>query len=173
MRKIREVLRLAASGLSQTQISRSCSIAQSTIHKYIRLAQAANLAWPLPEDWDEPKLRSVLLGRETATNPTRRTHAPPDFAAIHQELQDHKNLTLELVWREYRQAQPAGYRYSRFCDLHREWAHAQKLTLRQDQSRFAAFPNYQRDVSVRRQRFLRGTCSSRRCPAEGGPGHDE
>src|ERR1051325_4438898 len=26
-------------------------------------------------------------------------------------------VTLQLLWKEYRQANPAGYRYSRFCDL--------------------------------------------------------
>ena len=50
MRKIREVLRLSALGLKQHQIARSCSIVQSTVQKYLKLAQAANVSWPLPED---------------------------------------------------------------------------------------------------------------------------
>ncbi len=103
MRKIREVLRLSALGLAQHQIARSCSIVQSTVHKYLKLAQAAKLAWPLPEDLSEHQL----------------------------ELQNHKDLTLELLWQEYKQANPGGYGYSRFCDLYREWSRAQKFTLRQ------------------------------------------
>jgi transposase len=130
MRKIREVLRLSALGLKQHQIARSCSIVQSTVCKYLKLAQAAKLSWPLPENFSDQKLDQLLFG-ERPDPPSRRVHPPPDFPAIHKELQTHKDLTLELLWQEYKQAYPSGYRYSRFCDLYREWARAQDLTLRQ------------------------------------------
>jgi len=130
MRKFREVLRLSALGLAQHQIARSCSIVQSTVHKYLKLAQAAQLSWPLPENLSDQKLDQLLFG-ERPDPPSRRVHPPPDFPAIHKELQTHKDLTLELLWQEYKQANASGYRYSRFCDLYREWARAQNLTLRQ------------------------------------------
>ena len=130
MRKFREVLRLSALGLAQHQIARSCSIVQSTVHKYLKLAQAAQLSWPLPENLSDQKLDQLLFG-ERSDPPSRRIHPPPDFPAIHKELQTHKDLTLELLWQEYKQANASGYRYSRFCDLYREWARAQNLTLRQ------------------------------------------
>ena len=130
MRKIREVLRLSALGLAQHQIALSCSIVQSTVHKYLKLAQAANLSWPLPENLSDQKLDELLFG-ERRDPPSRRIHPPPDFAAIHKELQSHKDLTLELLWQEYKKADATGYGYSRFCDLYREWSQAQKITLRQ------------------------------------------
>jgi transposase len=130
MRKFREVLRLSALGLAQHQIARSCSIVQSTVHKYLKLAQAAQLSWPLPENLSDQKLDQLLFG-ERPDPPSRRVHPPPDFPAIHKELQTHKDLTLELLWQEYKQGNASGYRYSRFCDLYREWARAQNLTLRQ------------------------------------------
>lgn len=130
MRKIREVLRLSALGLAQHQIARSCSIVQSTVHKYLKLAEAAQIRWPLPEDLSDRRLEELLFGKRPAP-PCRRSYPAPDFPAIHQELQADRHLTLELIWREYQQAQPDGYRYSRFCDLYREWCDAQKLTLRQ------------------------------------------
>jgi len=130
MRKTREILRLSAMGLAQHQIARSCSIVQSTVHKYLKLAEAAQLHWPLPEDLSDPQLDELLFGKRTAP-PSRRVHPPPDFAAIHKELQGHKDLTLELLWQEYKQADPGGYGYSRFCDLYREWSRAQNCTLRQ------------------------------------------
>jgi transposase len=130
MRKIREVLRLSALGLAQHQIARSCSIVQSTVHKYLKLAQAAQLHWPLPENLSDQKLDQLLFGKRSAP-PRRRLHPPPDFAAIHKELQSHKDLTLELLWQEYKRADGGGYGYSRFCDLYREWSRAQNVTLRQ------------------------------------------
>ena len=130
MRKIREVLRLSALGLAQHQIARSCSIVQSTVHKYLKLAQAAKLSWPLPEDLSDQKLDQILFGQRSEP-PSRRIHPPPDFATIHKELQTHKDLTLELLWQEYRKADANAYGYSRFCELYREWSQSQKITLRQ------------------------------------------
>jgi transposase len=129
MRKIREVLRLSAMGLAQHQIARSCSIVQSTVHKYLKLAQAAKLSWPLPEDLSDQKLDQLLFDQRPDP-PSRRVHPPPDFGTIHQDLQSHKNVTLELLWQEYKTS-GGGYGYSRFCDLYREWSRARKITLRQ------------------------------------------
>jgi len=133
MRKIREVLRLSAMGLAQHQIARSCSIVQSTVHKYLKLAEAAQLGWPLPEDLSDEKLDELVFGNRPAP-PSRRVHPAPDFAAVHKELESHKNLTLELLWQEYRKTGEQGYGYSRFCDLYREWNRARNVTLRQQHS---------------------------------------
>ena len=129
MRKIKEVLRLRCLGLNQHQIARSCSLAQSTVHEYWKAAEAARIGWPLPADWDDRQLEEVLF----PTRPERATRrqALPDFSALHQELQSHKHLTLQLVWEEYRQADPDGYGYSRFYDLYRQWLRRQEVVLRQ------------------------------------------
>ena len=48
MRKIKEVLRLRYDlGLPQQEIARSCSICQSSVHRYLERASAAGLSWPL------------------------------------------------------------------------------------------------------------------------------
>ena len=47
MRKIKEVLRLRYDlSLRQQEIARSCSIAQSSVHRYLERASAAGLSWP-------------------------------------------------------------------------------------------------------------------------------
>jgi transposase len=51
--------------------------------------------------------------------PTARTL--PDLASIHEQLRSNKYVTLQLLWEEYRQANPDGYRYSRFCYLYQRW----------------------------------------------------
>ena len=47
--------------------------------------------------------------------------AVPDFARLHQELQSHRHLTLQLWWEEYHQNHPDGYSYTRLCELYRHW----------------------------------------------------
>ena len=44
----------------------------------------------------------------------------------------HKHLTLQLVWEEYRETQPDGYGYSRFCELYERWSRNQDVVLRQE-----------------------------------------
>jgi len=131
MRKLKEVLRLHSLGLSQHQIARSCSISQSTVHEYLAAAQAAGAGWPLPEDWGDQQIEQALFPQRPAPAVWRK-HPEPDWLQIHQELQTHKDLTLQLVWQEQREANPDGYGYSRFCDLYRRWLKKLDLVLRQE-----------------------------------------
>jgi len=131
MRKLKEVLRLHSLGLSQHQIARSCSISQSTVHEYVSAAQAAGVSWPLAEDWGDQQIERALFPQRPAPAVWRK-HPEPDWAQIDQDLRAHKDLTLQLVWQEQREANPEGYGYSRFCDLYRRWLKKLDLVLRQE-----------------------------------------
>ena len=131
MRKLKEVLRLHSLGLKQQQIARSCSIAQSTVHGYLKAAAEAGVSWPLPADWNEQQIQEALGGRLRSVA-TRRKNQAPDFASIRLELQSHRNLTLQLLWEEYRQSTPDGYSYSRFCELYHAWARKLDVVLRHE-----------------------------------------
>src|SRR5919199_1154907 len=130
MRKINEVLRLRFElGFGYRQIARSCLIGVGTVHEYLKRAEAAGLKWPLPDGMTEAKLDELLFGdRESAV--TKRT--VPDMAALHEQLRTHKHLTLQLLWEEYRQAQPDGYGYSRFCELYNQYRRKLDVVLRQN-----------------------------------------
>ena len=113
MRKLKEVLRLHSLGLSQHQIARSCSISQSTVHEYLSAAQAAGVRWPLPDNWDEQQIEQALFPERPAPSVWRK-HPEPDWGKIHEDLQTHKDLTLQLAWQEGRESNPDGYGYSRY-----------------------------------------------------------
>src|SRR5258708_8779648 len=134
MRKLREVLRLRFElKLGYQQIGRSCAIGVSTVHKYLKRAEAAGITWPLPEDWDETRVEAMVFPRREPTiaekNPARM---PPDCAAIHEQLRSNKYVTLQLLWEEYREANPDGYRYSRFCELYQRWRSKLDVVMRQE-----------------------------------------
>src|SRR5437588_395940 len=131
MRKLKEVLRLHSLGLSQHQIARSCSISQSTVHEYVSAAQAAGVRWPLPDNWDEQQIEQALFPQRPVPSVWRK-HPEPDWTKVHEELQTHKDLTLQLVWQEGRESNPEGYGYSRFCELYRRWLKKLDLVLRQE-----------------------------------------
>lgn len=131
MRKIKEILRLRfAAELNQEQIARSCSIGQSTVHRYLKRAAAAGLAWPLPEEYDDRQLNELLFPSAPARKPIRR--AGIDFEEVHRQLKTQRHLTLQLVWEEYRETQPDGYGYSRFCELYQQWSRNLNVVLRQE-----------------------------------------
>ena len=54
----------------------------------------------------------------------------PDWAWVHHELR-HPDVTLALLWEEYRAGAADGFSYSWFCDLYRAWAGRLKPTMRQ------------------------------------------
>jgi transposase len=131
VRKIKEVLRLKFEvGLGLRQIARSCSIGLGTVHEYLQRAEAAGLTWPLGEDWDEDRLERALFGGPQRARPA--VLPMPDFADLHLQRQQHPHLTQQLLWEEYRQANPNGYRYSRFCELYQRWRRKQDVVLRQE-----------------------------------------
>jgi hypothetical protein len=132
MRKLKEVLRLHSLGLSQHQIARSCSVSQSTVHEYLSAAQAAGVQWPLPEHWGDPEIERALFPQRPAPAVWRK-HPEPDWGRIHEELQTHKDLTLQLVWQEARENDPEGYGYSRYV--------ASVFMLRSESSRRTGAPS--------------------------------
>ena len=132
MRKIKEILRLHfEQKLGQRQIARSVNTSQSTVHEYLARMKAAGLQWPLGEDWGEQRLEEALFppGQAPSKIPQR---AQPDCNRIRQQLEQHRDLTLELLWEEYREQHPDGYSYSRFCKLYRHWKKRQDVVMRQD-----------------------------------------
>ena len=98
MRKIIEVLRLKFEArLSHERIAAATGVSKGAVTKYLRRAQAAGLAWPLPEQTDEAQLEALLFPRAA---PLVERHAMPDLAHLHQELK-RKGVTLMLLWEEY------------------------------------------------------------------------
>lgn len=63
MRKIIEVARLKASGLSIRQIARSCNVSRSTVSDYLERLEAHGFSWPLPPELTESDLSNRLFGK--------------------------------------------------------------------------------------------------------------
>lgn len=128
MRKIREILRFAAAGLSSRQIAASVGIARSTVAECLRRAEAAQIAWPLPDELDDGALERCLYPPITASSTTRPAI---DFATLQREMR-RRDMTLFLLWQEYKERHPDGYQYSRFCDLYRAWLGKVDVVMRQE-----------------------------------------
>ncbi len=74
----------------------------------------------MPEEWSEEELEAKLFGNQPVQTQAARQRPQPDWRSIHEQLQQHRHLTLQLVWEEYRQTHPEGYRYSWFCERYQQ-----------------------------------------------------
>ena len=128
MRRIKELLRLAAAGRSQREIAQVIGTARSTVSDYLKRAERAGLAWPLAAQWDDAALERALFPPPPSLPAESR--GLPDFATVHRELK-RKSVTLFLLWEEYKAAHPDGFHYSWFCQHYRAFAKQVDLVMRQ------------------------------------------
>src|SRR5271169_2382031 len=129
MRQVRDMLRLNAAGVSGNEIARRVGVASSTVRLTLKRLAAAGLSWPLPSDMTDRVLEEQLFTAAGKKQGHRR-RGEPDWAAVHRELK-RKHVTLQILWDEYIERHPDGYRYSRFCDLFRAWEGKLSVTMRQ------------------------------------------
>jgi transposase len=127
MRKIKEVLRLAALGHSRRAIGRSAGISHSTVGLYLRAASEAGLSAQAAEGLTEADLERRLF--PPAEVPAERPL--PAWPEIERELR-RPGVTLQLLWYEHKQAHPDGHQYSQFCTLFRKWKGSLDRVLRQE-----------------------------------------
>jgi len=129
MRKIRDVLRLSAAGMSKRKIAASLGVSATAAGECIRRARCAGLAWPLPEELSDEALERRLFPPLRVALKNRRPQ--PHWAAVHRELR-RPGVTLQLLWEEHRGVYPDGYGYSHFCELYRTWEARLSPTMRQN-----------------------------------------
>lgn len=128
MRQLRQILRLKyEKGLSHRAIARACSVGLGTIVDYLRRAEEAELSWPELAELDDAALEAQLFPKAAAPWTPRPL---PNFAWIHQELRK-AGVTLQLLWHEYIEAHPNGYRYTQFCVRYRQWRKKLNPSMRQ------------------------------------------
>jgi len=128
MSQFKEVLRLHHEAkLAYSRIARACGLSKGAVSKYLSLAKAQGIGWPLPEDMDEAQLERRLYADKKRSSRL----VEPDFPAIHQELK-RKGVTLQLLWSEYTAAhEEQAYQYSQFCFHYQRRRKRQKRSMRQ------------------------------------------
>lgn len=129
MRKIREILRLTwVCNQGQRDTAKACGVSKTTVATTISRATASGLSWPIP--MDDEALERLLYPHQTS--PASRKPHEPDWQALHNELAKRKQLTLQLLWQEYKEDDPAGYQYSQFCQHYRQWRKRLDRAMRQE-----------------------------------------
>jgi transposase len=127
MRKIRDVLRLSASGLSKRKIASSLGLSATAAGDCLRRARKAGVGWPLAAELTDAALDQLLYRSAT---PAEKRRPQPEWATVHRELK-RAGVTLQLLWEEYRAVHPDAHAYSRYCQLYHKWKLRLSPTMRQ------------------------------------------
>jgi len=129
MRKIKDVLRLRASGHSTRKIAQSLGLGRSSARNYIQRAAEAGLSWPDVQNLDEGALERKLFHQ--VTDAQADPFVKPDWSEVYRELK-RSGVTLRLLWEEYRACHPDdGYGYSAYCQHYRAWVKRLSPSMRQ------------------------------------------
>ena len=128
VRKIKEVLRHRFTlGLSRAQSARALGIGRTTVGEYESRFKSSGLTFPLPETLDDAALEEKLFPKSVPAG-TRQV-LPLEYLAKEMKR---PNMTLALLWEEYKKAHPEGYQYSQFAKLYRDYQKTLSYSMRQD-----------------------------------------
>jgi transposase len=105
----KEIIRLFNEGHSIRKIADSSNVAVSTVSFYVNLFKSSGL------DYD-----SFMLLTDEEIKAGNDKKAMPDMNELHLELK-RKGVTLYLLWKEYIEKDPSGYRYSQFAYYYNLW----------------------------------------------------
>lgn len=125
--KLRQVLRVACDARhSNRAVGRLSNVAANTVRALRDLLRLNELGWDQLKDLDDNALVEALY--RPSANPSRKP--VPEWALVHEEMQ-RRDVTLELLWEEYRLELPEGVSYAQYTRLYRQWRKHCKLSLRQ------------------------------------------
>lgn len=112
MEQIKQILQLINDGIAIREIARRLGISRTSVKKYIQIFEK--------QQPDHPPLTNVQIA-ETAYNndvmdaADKRLQALMEhFPAAQKELSK-TGVTRQLLWKEYKEANPDGYNYSQYC----------------------------------------------------------
>jgi transposase len=129
MRKIREMLRLLwECELSQRQVAACCGLSKGAVAECAARAQRSGIDPQSAAALSDAELEARLYPPAGASRSSPRPAV--DWPEVHRQLKG-KNVTLQLLWEEYHEREPRGYRYSRFCELYQRWRKRTDVTMRQ------------------------------------------
>jgi len=132
MKKIREVLELHVKmNLSSRKVERSTGVPRSTVLDYASRFKIAGLSIDELDTIDDEQLQLKLFDFKKSTPKNKKPL--PDYNYIYNELKSSKKseITIKLLWEEYRELHPQGYEYTQFRVLYNRFKKKLNPSMRQ------------------------------------------
>ena len=128
MKRIKEVIRLkSTTTMSDRQIARALKISRPVVAKYWNGFQAAGLSFEqIKEIADSALLR--LIEKPRIENSKKYQQLIQYFPYFVIELK-RTGVTLQILWKEYKQKHSEGFQYSQFCYHFQVWKDASEVRM--------------------------------------------
>ena len=131
MKKIKEIIRLSLlEDLSIRQISKAVNVSHPTATKYLGLFKASGLSFEEIKKLNNDEITELLFAnfKQRQDNNSRYVLLSSKFEYFAKELK-RKHVTLQKLWEEYIEENPAGYSRSQFCENFNRWRKSSELTM--------------------------------------------
>jgi transposase len=128
MHRLKEILRQKlVLHRSHRQVAKAVGVSVGFVSGVVTRMAALGLGAEQIDALEETVLEEKLYRPRVASGVRRPL---PDPAQMHVELK-RDGVTLQLLHLEYLESHPDGYRYTRYCDVYREWLARRSPTMRQ------------------------------------------
>lgn len=126
MGKIKEIIRLYEAGLSIRKIAQALAVSRPVVSQYIINYRSSGLKYKNIANISDTRLLE-LLGKKKKESQKYKELAV-NFDYYTKELKK-KGVTLHILWEEYMQKYPDGYKYTQFCYHYQIWRQAGNVTM--------------------------------------------
>lgn len=114
MGEVKQIIRLYEQGLGRKTIARMLGISKNTVKSYIEKIEKGELSTDTLLGLDEPILESKLFAGNPSYKCDRYDTIKDDLAYYAKEI-GKTGVTRRVLWEEYLDKNPDGYRYTQFC----------------------------------------------------------
>jgi len=127
MSKIREILRLLEMKLSYRKVAEALNISRKVVSDISKKAMYLGICHSMIIDLQDDIL-TELLGFDNSKEPENQNKLRDFFPYVYKELK-RPGVTLQILWEEYLNIEPEGYKYSRFCHYFGLWKKEKEVTM--------------------------------------------
>ncbi|OAV01449.1 MULTISPECIES: IS21 family transposase [Moraxella] len=126
----REIIRLHTfnPNYSNREIARILDLSPTTVGTLLEKFKQSNLSYKQLSELADKDFRSQIGSQLQA--PQQKGKPEPIWDDIYDELKK-RDMTLELLWQEYRIDNPSGLSYSQFARKYRAWRKTNRLSMKQ------------------------------------------
>ena len=114
MSKIKQLIQLHESGVSNRQIAQTLGLNKGTVNDYVNKLKSGGMQVSELLSLDEPVMEGKFSAGTAAFTDPRFEQFKKLLPYFEKEL-ERKHVTRHLLWREYLEKYPSGYRYTQFC----------------------------------------------------------
>ncbi len=114
MSKVKQLLQLHQSGMSERQIAKCLCLNRRTVRSYINKSESLSLPVSVALELESPELECKFHSG-VAAYPDYRFDEFKELLPYFEKELTRKHVTRRLLWEEYISTHPGGYRYTQFC----------------------------------------------------------